>query len=360
MEKNKKLLLVDDDENVLGSLNRLLKREDYIIFTANSGAQGLEILNQEEIGVVVSDMMMPEMDGLEFLRKAAKINKNLVKILLTGNATLDAAVEAINNIGLFCFSIKPWNTLVLISDINRAFDSYNLTIENMLLQEQTKRQNQELQDINQSLEDKVRVRTLLLEEAVDESILLLARAVETKDNSTEGHIYRIHDIVFVLCQELGLSDEETGKISQFSMIHDIGKLKINDSLLNKTADPTKEEMEIKQQHTIIGEEILGVKPFYKIAREIARSHHEKWDGSGYPDGLKGENIPLPARILAVAETFDVFSHKEPYKDAWDETRILEELKKLAGTKLDPEIVNALIMMCKKKTGKGIPETFEQV
>lgn len=346
MERNNRLLIVDDDANIIASLKRLLQKENYVIFTANSGAQGLEILSREEIGVVVSDMMMPEMNGLEFLGKAAKINKDVVKILLTGYAKLDTAIEAINNIGLFCFIIKPWDTLVLISDINRAFDSYNLVMENRRLTALTEQQNQELKEINHSLEDRVRVRTLLLEEAVEESILLLARAVEAKDSPTEGHIYRIHDIVFVLCQKLGLSDEETSKISQFSMIHDIGKLNLNDDLLNKTSNLTKEELAIKQQHTVIGEKILGVKPFYKIAREIARSHHEKWDGSGYPDGLKGEEIPLSARIVGVAETFDAFSNRKPYKDAWSEARTLEELKKLAGVKLDPNIVNTFVTMQK--------------
>ncbi len=342
MEENNKLLLVDDEERILSSLTRLLKKEGYEIFTAASGAEGLKILEREPIGVVVSDLVMPEMDGIEFLEKSSDANEDVVQILLTGHASLDSAVEAINRLGLFGFIIKPWNNTVLISDIQRAFERYNLVMENRRLFKLTEKQNRELKEMNESLEEKVKVRTQLLDEAVDESILMLAKAAEAKDDDAEGHIYRVYSLVFDLCKALDMPEEETEQISRFSMVHDIGKLKISDDILNRRPDLTDEEQKILQSHTTAGEEMLGIKPFYRIAREIARSHHEKWDGSGYPDGLKGEEIPFSARVMAVVDTFEAFCHKKPYKDAWSMKRVLQEMRNLAGSKLDPQLVEKFL------------------
>ncbi len=349
MDKNNKLLIVDDEETILSALKRLLQKEDYEVFTAGSGPEGLDILQREAIGVVISDLMMPEMDGLTFLGKAAWVNPDLVKILLTGHASLDAAIEAINSLGLFGFVVKPWNNLVLISDIHRAFEKYNLVAENKRLAELTRQQNRELKKINESLEEKVQNRTQLLDEAVEECILMLARAAEAKDDGAEGHVHRIYSQVFELCKEMAIPDEETVKISRFSMVHDIGKLTISDDIVNKRTGLTEDEEKIKQSHTTAGETMLGVKPFYKTAREIARSHHEKWDGSGYPDGLQAEEIPLPARIVAVVDTFETFSHKKPYRDAWNKQQARKEMKKIAGTKLDPRIVETFLAMQEKWT-----------
>ncbi|MFO8049853.1 MAG: response regulator [Desulfosudaceae bacterium] len=352
MEKNNKLLIVDDEERVLSSLKRLLQNEGYEVFTAASGRLGLDILNRETIGVVVSDLMMPEMDGIEFLGKSAAINKDVVQILLTGHASLDTALEAINRLGLFGFTVKPWNNLVLISDINRAFEKYNLVMENKRLFELTEKQNRQLREMNESLEEQVKNRTQLLNEAVDECVLMLARAAEAKDDQAQGHIHRIYNQVFELCKAMDMTNEKAERISLFSMVHDIGKLRISDSILERGSDLTAAEETVRQSHTLLGEEMLGVKPFYKTAREIVRSHHEKWDGSGYPDGLQGEEIPLAARIVAVVDTVEALTHKEPYKEAWDQARVWQELKNIAGSKLDPGIVEIFLkIQSEKKNGR---------
>jgi len=291
------------------------------------------------------------MDGIQFLGKLSEINKDIVQILLTGNASLDAAIKAINRLGLFGFIVKPWNNMVLTSDIQRAFEKYNLVRENRHLFQLTQKQNEELRELNESLEEKVKIRTRLLDEAVEECIRMLAMAAESKDE-VEGHIHRAYSQVFEICKALGISDEETEKISRFSMVHDIGKLRITDDILNKRPDLTEEEKKILQSHTILGEEILGIKPFYKVAREIVRSHHEKWDGSGYPDGLKGEKIPLPARIMAVVDTFEALTHKPPYKDAWDVSRVLEEMENLAGSQLDPQVVEKFLKIQNNRLARG--------
>lgn len=351
METCNRLLLVDDEERILSSLKRLLQKEGYEIFTASSGAQGLEIVQRETIGVVVSDLMMPGMDGIEFLDQVGKTDKNIIRILLTGHAKLEVALDAINRLGVFSFIVKPWNNYVLVNDLRRAFESYNLAAENRRLFDLTEKQNRKLKTINESLEKRVKMRTQMLKEAIEESVLMLARAAEAKDDDAEGHVHRIYSMVFDLCKDMDVPDEKTERIALFSMVHDIGKLKISDAILTKKTELTENERTVKQSHTIAGEEMLGVKPFYKIAREIARSHHENWDGTGYPDGLKGEDIPLAARIMAVVGVFEALTFKEPYRNAWSLERVLQEMETMAGTRLDPKITRKFIAIQQKKTAQ---------
>ncbi|MFP4039580.1 MAG: HD domain-containing phosphohydrolase [Desulfosudaceae bacterium] len=363
MGKNNHLLIVDDEKRVLQSLERVLRDDDYRIFTATSGKEGLAVLSEEEIGVVVSDLMMPEMDGMQFLEAASKINPDAVQILLTGQASLDTAVNAINRLGLFCFIVKPWKNQIIKSDIFRAFEKYRLLSENKRLYQITVEQNQELAEWNENLEERVKIRTQLLEEAVGETINTLARIAESKDNDSEGHIYRVGNLVLDLCRHLALPDEEAEKISQFSLVHDIGKINVNDRVLGKEPPLTAEETEEIQAHTMAGEALLGVKSFYQTGREIARSHHENWDGSGYPDGLAGREIPLAARIVAVVDTFDCLT-RDNDGTRKNKAALLEALKTiraLAGSRLDPDITETFLKMqinkfAPKKENKRPKET----
>lgn len=353
MEKNNNLLLVDDEKQITNSLKRLLRKENHSVYIANSGKQGLEVLKNFNIGVVISDLMMPEMDGLTFFEYVQKVDKEIVQILLTAHATLDSTLASINRLNLFGYLTKPWSVDELKNTISKAFEHYNLRVENKLLQKLTKKQNKKLKEINKELENKVRRRTLLLEEALHEGIILLANAAEAKDGYTGEHIHRIHALTLDICIGMGMHSHQSERISSFSMIHDVGKIHIPDFILNKSEQLDKNEQELMKTHTIEGEKILGVKSFYMIARQIARSHHENWNGSGYPDELKGDKIPLPARIVAIANKFDDLTYKSPYKEAWTHERVLEEMKRLSGSKFDPEIMAIFLKIQKKKAMRMI-------
>ena len=340
MEKNKNLLFIDDDSFVISSLKRFLRRDDYKVFTAESCKEGLEILKKHEIGVIVSDLHMPGMDGLSFFEQITVEYEAVVKILMTGHATLDSTLDAINRLRLFGYLKKPWPADELKAVLRRAFEHYNLVTENSLLQELTKKQNAELKNVNELLEEKVRIRTSLIEEALREGIMMLATAAEAKDKETGDHLNRIQTMVLAICSGLGITDDKAETIGLFSIIHDVGKIHVPDRILNKSESLNEEEWVEIKNHTIVGERILGEKKFYSIARQIARSHHENWDGSGYPDGLKGEDIPLPARIVALADVFDALINKRPYKDAWSRKDALDEMIKMTGTKFDPDVMDA--------------------
>jgi putative two-component system response regulator len=336
---NRTLLIVDDDSNVIGSLNRQLRRDGYTIYSANSGKKGLRLVNEKNIGVVLSDLMMPEMDGITFLELVKQHKPDVVRMLLTANGSLDNAMAAVNRLQIFGYLTKPWASEQLKGTIARAFNHYNLIAENKRLQQLTQAQNRELSFINENLENLVQKRTFQLEEAVREGIIMLAMAAEAKDDDTGDHVHRIQRLTRKICLGLNMSSEESEEIGFFSMMHDVGKIHIPDRILKKPGPLTDKEWDIMRTHCTAGEKILGNKPFYQTAREITRSHHERWNGNGYPDGLKGESIPLAARIVTVADVFDALTHKRPYKPAWTVEASLEEMKKMSGKIFDPKILN---------------------
>lgn len=341
---NRSLLIVDDEPNVTRSLDRQLRRDGYIIHSAHSGKKGLRLLNEKDVGVVLSDLMMPEMDGITFLESVKQRKQDTVCILLTANGSLNNAMDAVNRLQIFGYLTKPWSGQQLKATIARAFKQYNLIAENRRLQELTQAQNQQLSLVNENLETLIQKRTSQLEEAVREGIIMLATAAEAKDDDTGEHIRRIQTLTRDMCTRLGVHPEESDRIGFFSMMHDVGKIHVPDHILRKPAPLTDKEWRVMRTHCIAGEKILGKKPFYKTAREIARSHHERWDGNGYPDGLRGKSIPLAARIVTIADVFDALTHERPYKPAWTAEKALEEMERLSGKVFDPKILNIFMGM----------------
>ena len=338
------LLIVDDEQQILNSLRRELKAEGYCIHTAENGRAGLEVIGASDIGVVLSDQMMPQMDGIAFLEEVKRRRPDAIRIMLTAHGSFDSASKAINRSNVFGYLTKPWHSEDLKAFLSRAFEHYELVMENRRLQRLTEEQNEQLQQFNRELESIVRERTAQLTEAVREGIMMMALAAEAKDDETGMHIHRVFNLTLRIGLQLGLGFGEAEQFAFSSMMHDVGKLMIPDEILRNTEDLTDEETEIMKQHTVLGVRMLGSKPFYRIARDIALSHHERWDGNGYPYGLKEESIPLAARIVAVADRFDTLVHPRPYKRklAIDEARTA--LRGESGKALDPAILEAFLEM----------------
>lgn len=335
---NRNLLIVDDEPNIIKSLLRQLKKNGYHIFTAYSGREGLDIIKQQNIGVVMSDQMMPEMSGIQFLEQVKKQRPDIIRLLLTGYASLENTIDAINRSHIFGFLTKPWSFEGLNATLTRAFEHYDLLMENKRLHKLTDQQNKQLKIINTNLDSLVKERTSQLEDAINEGIIMLALAAEAKDNDTGEHVNRIRKMSEELCLKYGLSAVKAEEIGIASIMHDVGKIHVPDKILKKRGPLSEKEWEIMKQHTIAGEKILGNRPFYKTAREIARSHHERWDGTGYPDGLKGKKIPFAARVVSLANVYDALTHKRVYKEAWSKEKTLSEMKSLSGKVFDPNLL----------------------
>jgi PAS domain S-box-containing protein len=196
-----------------------------------------------------------------------------------------------------------------------------------------------------------------LKDASLEAIFMLSLAAEAKDEVTGSHIQRVQHYSEALALRLGLSPSEAEEIGYSSMMHDVGKLHVPDAILKKAGPLSQEEWETMVQHPSQGIAILRDKPFYKVARDIAGNHHEKWNGSGYPEGKQGKEIPLAARIVSVADVFDALTTSRPYKDAWSEERALKELLQQKGAQLDPKVVDAFALLQKEGVIEEIRERF---
>lgn len=342
-EVQKTLLVVDDEPQIIKSIIRSLKRRDLEILTAGSGAEGLDIIaRNDHVAVVLSDQNMPEMDGIRFLEKVREHDTDIVRLLLTGHADINCAMEAIKRSQVFEYLTKPWEPDALENTLQRAFDHHHLTKENRRLHRVTLDQNTQLRLLNDTLEEQVRERTVQLGDAVREGVLMLSIAAEARDDNTGEHVKRIRTLTRALCLKIGMPDEDAERIGFFSMMHDVGKIHIPDDILNKNGPLSEKQWRVMKGHTTAGEKILGHSPYYEIARQIARSHHEWLDGSGYPDGLQGSQIPLAARVVAVVDVFDALTHERPYKKAWPRHEAVEELKRLAGRQFDTDFVSAFV------------------
>ncbi len=345
------LLIVDDEPSVLKSIGRVFRRDGVHCYPALSAKEALELLEKQDIGVVVSDLCMPEMDGVSFLEKIKSIRPDVVRVLLTGQGSKNSAVAAINRSGVFMYLTKPWDDDALKAAVDKAFQHHELKNENRRLLTLTQQQNRELNTLNQHLEALVSQRTSALEAALENGILMLASAAEAKDDATGDHVRRIAALAKDICIAAGLSEKESEDISFASMMHDVGKIHIPDRILQKRGALTPEEREIMKTHTLSGERILGTSVFYQLARQIARSHHERWDGTGYPDGYGGGKIPISARIVAIADVFDALTHDRPYKPAWTEKEALVVMRALSGKAFDPELLAVFLGTRKKKRHK---------
>lgn len=313
------LLLVDDEANILSSLKRLFRPFGYRIFTAESGALGLEVMQRETVDLVVSDMRMPEMNGAQFLEKVSAKWPDTVRILLTGYAEISSTIDAINKGQIYRYIAKPWDDNDIALIIKHALQQKLLEREKLRLEALTSRQNEELKELNANLEEKVKERTeevrktmASLEVAHDKlkksfitSIRVFSNLIEMREGSMAGHSRRVADLARALAQKLGMSGAEVQDVFLAGLLHDVGKIGLPDRLLEKpftnlTADERSEVI----KHPIKGQVALMALEQLQGASNFIRGHHERFDGLGYPDKLLGLAIPMGARILAVANDYD--------------------------------------------------------
>lgn len=366
------ILLVDDEESILSSLKRLLRKEGYNIFSTTSPDEGLEILRREAVALIISDQRMPEMDGTEFLAKARELQPNAVRVILTGYADINAAIAAINQGQVYRFITKPWDDLDIRATIKQAVDLANLKKENKRLFELSVRQNAELKEWNENLEKKVQERTneiaqknLELDRLYKElsnsyfkTIRIFVELMEIYDPSLGGHSKRVAALARAIAKKCRLPEAELDNIETAGYLHDIGLIGIPRAVAKKQNRTSAEEA-LYKQHPTLGYTILNAIPHLDHVSVLVKSHHERFNGSGYPDRLREEEIPLGARIVSVANAYDhLLSRKDLSKDdipLW--------LKRLAKDELDPELISMaidLLASIRKSTATEISITLDQL
>ena len=327
------LLVVDDEEPIRSALKRFLSHQNYEVLTAATAVEALDALERHKIACVLLDVRLPDANGVDLVPKALELEPNAAVLMLT--AVNDAASAALcMQRGAMDYLTKPVDLSDLLRAIQRALRRRDTMIES--------------QQINHWLKEEVAIRTaeLRMERANLERISVatleaLVNALEAKDPYLRGHSARVADLAATVAAELALTEEEVELIRTAGRLHDIGKIGIREEILNKQGPLTDEEFEHVKNHTVTGSQILAPLAHLKHIIDIVRSHHERWDGKGYPDGLGGETIPLGARIIGAVEIYDALTTSRPYQEKMVPELAIERLRDLVGTVLDPKVHKAL-------------------
>jgi response regulator RpfG family c-di-GMP phosphodiesterase len=344
------LLCVDDEPNILSALRRLLRPHGYQVTIAGSGAEALGIMEEQAFDLVISDMRMPEMDGAQFLEQVKRRWPDTVRLLLTGYADVTSTVDAINKGEIYRYISKPWDDNELLLIVRQALERKALEREKVRLELLTARQNEELRDLNANLELKVMERTVELRKAHDKvktsfltSIKVFANLIELRGSNLAGHSRRVADLARKIANRMELSPADSQDVFLAGLLHDIGKIGLPDLLLVKPVPQmTGEELGLYRKHPIKGEQSVMALEELRGAARIVRSHHERFDGQGYPDGLMGDSIPIGARILCVANDYDglqIGSLSVRRYTQEDAKKLIAEGK---GKRYDPQVIEAFL------------------
>lgn len=327
------IVIVDDEALNVVLLEHILESAGYsCLFSTNDPREVVSLCRTHSPDLVLLDWMMPQVNGNEVLRRLREEwneSEFLPVMVLTADATPQTKRKALSE-GAQDFLVKPFDQTEVL-----------LRVRNLLA---TRALHLQQQNTNRVLEEKVQERTWALQASQAEVLERLAQAAEFRDDDTGQHTRRVGEMSARIAHQLGMNWEHVELIRRAAPLHDVGKIGISDTILLKPAKLTDEEFAIIKTHTLIGAQLLrdGNSPLISVAELIALSHHERWDGRGYPHNLVGEEIPVEGRIVAVADVFDALTHARPYKSAWPIEEALAEIRKGIGTQFDPDVVEAFL------------------
>jgi response regulator RpfG family c-di-GMP phosphodiesterase len=326
-----RILIVDDEAEITSILSDLFESK-YDCTTAGSAEEALKILAGEDHQLVVSDITMPGMSGLDMIPHVRSCWPNSVVVMISGMQTMESAIDALR-LGAFDYVMKPFDLRQVEAVVKRALDHQELIVAKQRyenhLEELVEQRTAELDHALNSLEDAYR-----------STLKALTAALETRDQETHGHSERVVSFSMRLGEAYGLDGERKKSLEFGSLLHDIGKIGVPDLILRKPAKLTPDEWILMRQHPMHGQQILRGIQFLEGAARVVAQHHEKWDGSGYPLGLRAEEIDICARIFSVADAFDAITSNRVYRKGKSYQDAVEELDAWAGKQFDPEVVEA--------------------
>lgn len=315
MDERRQILLADDEQGIRDTLGRFLTEAGYDVVTAEEGYEALEKLQEREYFLVLTDIMMPKLNGLELLTHVRENYPQTDVIMITGNIDVEFAIQALRR-GAYDYFQKPLN-----------FDKIRITVERV----------EEAQRLRQTERE---MKTL--KAAAYETVIGFVQAVEEKDRETKGHSERVGQMTEALGKALGLGDDEIVNCRYAGLLHDVGKIGIPETILNKPSALSSAEFAIIKNHPVMGQRILEPVTFLRDLSAGIRSHHENWDGSGYPDEIAGHQIPLLGRMVRIADVFDGLAMERPYRPPVPLEEVISYIEKNAGTLFDPDLVPVFI------------------
>lgn len=304
------VLFVDDDRAVLNYVEDIFRGKGCQVVTVDNPMAALEILGSEPVAVLVSDNNMPGMTGLELIAKANEASPETVKIIMTAYSDLSVALCAINQCQVFKFVPKPWKPKEILDAVKNGLRRYRA-----------------MQTIRRENED---------------VLLSLAQTIELKDANTKGHCDRVATYAVQIAKTLGLSVDMQREIKYGGWLHDCGKIGVPEHMLNADRKLDTDEYELMKKHSPWGADVVSKANLSDVVINIVMHHHERYDGSGYPSGLKGKAIPIESRIVAVADVFDAISSDRPYRLGFSRDEAIKMIKAMRGRELDPKLVDILV------------------
>jgi putative nucleotidyltransferase with HDIG domain len=333
------ILIADDEEAIRDVVSTLLEAQGYRCITSSNGRQAVELLREQTVDIVLSDMVMPEMDGMQLLSWLRTHDRDIPVIMVTAMHDVSTALEAMRR-GAYDYILKPFERDQLMMGVRRALDHRRLIVENRNYQKNLERLvQQRTAELKNALSQ--------LEESYDETLEALGGALDLKDSETEGHCKRVMVFTLEIAKAMGIESSLLPQLARAAFLHDIGKMAIPDRILRKPGPLNEDERLIMRTHCEIGYNMLIRIPFLREAAEIVLAHQEYFDGTGYPRGLRGEAIPLGARIFAIADSLDAMISDRPYRSALSVDHARAEIRRCSGTQFDPAIVEVFL---------GIPDS----
>jgi response regulator RpfG family c-di-GMP phosphodiesterase len=332
VEQQREILIVDDDNQVREVLHQIFLSAGYTCRLAANGAEGVEAFREKRVPLTVTDLKMPVMDGVGLLQNVRKIDGDAAVIVLTGAPDIKTAIDSLK-LGAYDFIMKPVNVDELLIAAERALERRDLLIERKqyqaLLERRVAEATRDLASAYTQLQDTYRA-----------TLEALGSALDSRDVGTEAHSRRVHGYAVATAREHGIAAKDLPDLEHGVLLHDIGKIGIPDAILLKPGKLTDEEWQTMRTHPEIGKRLIENVPFLRGAIPVVYCHHEKFDGSGYPRGLAGEDIPIAARIFCVVDAFDAMTFDRPYSKAISFEAAKAEIKRCTGSHFDPAVVES--------------------
>jgi len=307
------VLFVDDEEQILNSIDGIFSKADVTVIKTASAREAIEIVNQRPVAVIVSDNQMPEMTGIDLLSKIRDISPDTLKILMTSPSDLAEAVDAVNNGDLFRFVLKPWDNKFFIKTVEEAVSRYQI------------------------------IHTI--KHGDEAALLSVAKEVELKDPFTSGHAERVAQYATMLAELFGLPEDVIQLVKHGSYLHDCGKMRVPEHILNKRDRLNKDEYAIIKNHPRWGADIAIQASLPERIINIIHYHHERFDGSGYPSGMKGDEIPIEAQVVAIADVYDALTSDRCFRTRFSDAKAVEILLLMRGNVFNPEIIDTFTKKC---------------
>ncbi|HVH67248.1 MAG TPA: HD domain-containing phosphohydrolase [Gemmatimonadales bacterium] len=327
------ILVVDDEEPIRNALKKFLTQQQFEVYTAGTGDEAVQQLRRHRVALMLCDIRMPGTSGVDLVPQALEVEPELAILMLTAVNDATSAALCMQR-GAMDYLTKPIELADLGRAVQRALKRREMLLEN--------------RQLNQWLKEEVTTRTaelqrerMKLERLSVATLEALVNALEAKDPYMRGHSARVADLSATVAHELGMTEEEVELVRVAGRLHDIGKIGTREAVLNKQGTLTPDEFEHVKQHVIIGSQILAPLSHLGDIIPAVRHHHERWDGSGYPDGLRSQEIPIGARIIGAAEVFDALSTSRAYQEKLAPEKAIERIAELSGTVVDPKVFEAM-------------------